>query len=79
MQNYPAWETAWGWVLRQHEERELGEPVRAELARWLAADPRHLAVYEEACRVWLMAGFLPPVNPIEIPGVDPSDTDSQSG
>jgi ferric-dicitrate binding protein FerR (iron transport regulator) len=63
----PLWDTAWAWVQHQHENPDLDEPSRAELARWLAADSRHVAVYEKACRLWLVAGMVPPANDIESP------------
>ena len=61
------WETAWTWVQRQHENPSLPEPQKAELIRWLAADPRHRAVYEEASKLWLLAGLVPPVNDVGAP------------
>jgi ferric-dicitrate binding protein FerR (iron transport regulator) len=55
------WNTAWDWVIREHE-RALDEATRAELVAWLKADPRHLRYYEEAHRVWLGAALLPPAD-----------------
>jgi transmembrane sensor len=72
-QQDPAWDAAWAWVFRQHEDRELDEPAKAELVRWLAAHPRHRAIYDEACRLWLMAGLVPPANQVDIPGADDQD------
>jgi ferric-dicitrate binding protein FerR (iron transport regulator) len=68
--NDPVWDAAWAWVQRQHEDPHLDEPAKAELVRWLAADPRHRAIYEEASRLWLLAGLVPPVNDIEAPDDD---------
>ncbi len=51
------------WVLRLHEsELETGAPVAppAELAAWLQADPAHRAAFDEASRVWLLTGMVPP-------------------
>jgi transmembrane sensor len=61
------WDTAWAWVQRQHETPDLAEPLKAELVRWLAADPRHRTVYEEASKLWLLSGLVPPVNDVETP------------
>jgi transmembrane sensor len=72
-QRDPTWDTAWTWVQRQHETPELDAHALAELARWLAADPRHRVAYEEASKLWLLAGLVPPVNDIEIPGADTDD------
>lgn len=53
------WNTAWSWVIREHEQ-PLDEHARAELAVWLKADPAHLKNYQEAHRIWLGAALLPP-------------------
>lgn len=67
-QQDPVWDAAWAWVLRHHEEKYLNEDTTRELAQWLSADPSHRKAYDEASRLWLLAGFVPPVNDIEIPG-----------
>lgn len=53
------WNTAWEWVIREHEQ-PLDDAARAELVTWLKADPAHLKHYEEAHRVWLATALLPP-------------------
>ena len=57
--NDPVWNTAWDWVLREHEQ-PFDDVARAELVAWLKSDPTHLAHYEEASRIWLEAALLPP-------------------
>jgi len=56
----PVWDAAWEWVLREHENR-LDSVSRAELIRWLEADPRHRSAHAEACEIWLACALLPPV------------------
>ncbi|PTR15842.1 uncharacterized protein DUF4880 [Nitrosospira sp. Nsp2] len=34
-----------------------------ELSKWLKAHPSHREAYEEAARVWLLTGLVPPSNP----------------
>lgn len=53
------WQTALDWIQREHENA-LDESAQAELAAWLKASPDHLKAYEEARRVWLAAGLVPP-------------------
>jgi transmembrane sensor len=55
----PIWDTAWAWVVREHE-RSLDSDAQRDLIRWLKADPAHLKTYEEASRIWLLSGLLPP-------------------
>jgi len=57
----PVWQTAWRWVLREHEQ-PLSEDQRDELMRWLDDDARHLAAHQKASRLWLLGGLVPPVN-----------------
>lgn len=66
----PAWQTAWAWVRRQHAHGGLDDAARADLARWLAADPAHPKTYEEAGRLWLLVGLVPPANDIPSPDLD---------
>lgn len=70
----PVWDAAWSWVMRQHERESFDAGAEAELARWLAADRLHRQAYDKASRLWLMAGLVPPVNEIDIPGcAEPGD------
>jgi len=69
----PIWDIAWSWVTRQHERQSFDAAAEAELAHWLAADPAHRHAYDKASRLWLMAGLVPPVNDIDIPGCTEPD------
>ena len=64
------WQAALGWVMALHES-PADEGVRAGLAAWLAQDPSHRTVYEEARRVWLLTGLVPPS---EAPAEDESES-----
>ena len=64
----PVWDIAWSWVLRQHERESFDANAEAELAQWLAADAAHRQAYDKAGRLWSMAGLVPPVSDIDIPG-----------
>lgn len=55
----PLWNTAWEWVIREHDQ-QLDEAARNELIAWLKADPAHLKNYEEAQHIWLLAALVPP-------------------
>jgi ferric-dicitrate binding protein FerR (iron transport regulator) len=55
------WDIAWKWVVREHEQ-DLDAPSREQLLAWLSQDPEHRKVYEEACRVWLISGLVPPAD-----------------
>jgi len=68
----PVWQAAWTWVRRQHERGGLGDAERDELARWLAANPLHRKTYDEAGRLWLLVGLVPPAN--DLPAPEPDDT-----
>lgn len=54
------WQTAVGWVMREHDQ-QLDAGTREVLFDWLARDPAHRAVYEEASLIWLLTGLVPPV------------------
>ncbi|MRW93276.1 DUF4880 domain-containing protein [Duganella sp. FT80W] len=56
----PIWDTAWAWVVREHERTQFDAAAREELQRWLAADERHCKQYEKACRLWMLSGLIPP-------------------
>lgn len=53
------WDTAWEWVVREHEQ-PLDAAVRQQLVAWLMADPSHRKAYDEAAHIWLLAGLIPP-------------------
>jgi transmembrane sensor len=65
------WEAAMSWVAREHERETFDASARDELARWLQADPAHRRAYDQACRLWHLAGFVPPATDIEVPGDEP--------
>jgi ferric-dicitrate binding protein FerR (iron transport regulator) len=54
----PMWQTAWSWVIREHEQ-PLNESQQTELVQWLKANPAHFQTYEEASRIWLLSGLVP--------------------
>lgn len=56
----PVWDTAWAWVVREHERSSFDAAAREQLAAWLAADARHRKQYDKACRLWLLSGLIPP-------------------
>ncbi|PUA29926.1 MAG: hypothetical protein B0W54_05120 [Cellvibrio sp. 79] len=58
------WNDAWSWVIKQHECNNPDPDMQRKFARWLTADPSHKLAYEKANRIWLFAGFVPPVNEI---------------
>lgn len=55
--NDPIWQAALDWVLAPPDSRSA-----AQLQDWLARDPAHRQAYEEARRVWLLTGLLPPAS-----------------
>lgn len=63
----PVWQAAWTWVRRQNERAGLDDTAREEFAHWLAADPVHRKTYDEAGRLWLLVGLVPPANEIPVP------------
>lgn len=69
----PVWEIAWAWILRQHERENFDAAAQAELIRWLTADPAHRQAYEKANRLWVLAGLVPPVDDIDVPGCKRDD------
>lgn len=58
-ENDPVWQAALDWVLRAHKQ-PLDANSASALAAWLAQDPAHRKAYEEASRVWLLTGLVPP-------------------
>jgi transmembrane sensor len=61
--NDRAWQQALDWVLRA-QERPLDAAAGAALAAWLAEHPSHRAAYDEASRVWLLTGLVPPADDV---------------
>lgn len=59
LRNDPVWQMALDWMLRV-QERPLDADTAAALAAWLEQDPAHRAAYDEAARVWLLTGLVPP-------------------
>ncbi len=68
----PIWNTAWEWVQREHDSEGFDAAARTEMTAWLLADPAHRRAYDRAARLWLLAGFVPPVNDF---GGDPPPDD----
>jgi len=67
------WDTAWAWVRRQYaNDSSFDAAAQRELVQWLAADGAHRKNYDKACQLWLLAGLVPPVNDVPIPGCDDS-------
>lgn len=54
----PIWREALDWLLCVRATPE-DAALRAGLAQWLAADPRHVKAYARAERVWRLTGALP--------------------
>lgn len=55
------WHDAVEWVIREHGTLDAAD--RKELTDWLKRDPAHRAAYEEASRIWLITGLVPPSSP----------------
>jgi len=55
------WHTAVEWVIREHESFSPAE--REELIGWLNMNPAHKKAYDEASRLWLITGLIPPFEP----------------
>ncbi len=70
----PIWNTAWDWVQREHDSESFDEAARAEMTAWLLAELAHRQAYDKAARLWLLAGFVPPVNDF---GDDLPDEDAE--
>ena len=58
-ENDPVWQAALDWVLGA-QQQALNPQTASALAAWLAQSPAHRAAYEEASRVWLLTGLVPP-------------------
>ncbi|WP_148713633.1 FecR/PupR family sigma factor regulator [Chitinolyticbacter meiyuanensis] len=61
MREDPIWEAAWSWVMRQHEG-DFDATAQAEFAAWLQASADHRTAYDDAGKIWLLTGFVPPAN-----------------
>jgi ferric-dicitrate binding protein FerR (iron transport regulator) len=53
------WRTAVDWIVREHEG-PLDDTARKALVAWLKGDPAHRSAYDEAARLWLLTGLVPP-------------------
>lgn len=58
-ENDPVWQAALDWVLSA-QQQPLDAHAASSLAAWLDAAPAHRTAYEEASRVWLLTGLVPP-------------------
>ncbi|MDH6168363.1 ferric-dicitrate binding protein FerR (iron transport regulator) [Variovorax boronicumulans] len=74
----PIWNTAWDWVQREHDSESFDDAARAEMTAWLLAEPAHRRAYDKAARLWLLAGFVPPVNDFDGDLPD-DDTEPRAG
>lgn len=63
----PVWDAAWAWVLLQHESGALSEALKGELEIWLSANPAHRKTYNKACKLWSIAGLVPPTDTYDLP------------
>ena len=57
--NDPIWQAALDWVLSA-QQQPLDAQTASALNAWLAQSPAHRTAYEEAARVWLLTGLVPP-------------------
>ena len=72
------WNIAWSWASRQPLQGVAEQAALKELACWLVADPLNRKAYQKACRLWLLAGLVPPVNNVPIPDApDPAALDPE--
>lgn len=55
------WQAAWRWVQREHEQ-SLDEAQRDALLRWRDEHPSHRLAHDQASRLWLLSGLVPPVH-----------------
>ena len=55
------WRTAVEWVIRSHGKLDPAD--LKELSKWLQVHPSHKEAYEEAARLWLLTGLVPPSTP----------------
>lgn len=60
-ENDPVWQSALDWVLCA-QRQPLDAETASALAAWLAQAPAHRKAYEEASRVWLLTGLVPPAD-----------------
>ena len=73
--NDPIWNTAWEWVQREHDRENFDDAARSEMTARLLAQPAHRRAYDKAAQLWLLAGFVPPVNDLgDGEGDEPSGT-----
>lgn len=55
------WRAAWRWVQRDHEQ-PLDDEQRDALMRWRDEHPSHRIAHDQAARLWLLSGLVPPVH-----------------
>lgn len=60
----PVWQQAVEWTMREHDGT-LDEAGRADLLQWLAISPQHGRAYQEAARLWLITGLVPPSEDVD--------------
>ncbi|TJZ72941.1 FecR/PupR family sigma factor regulator [Chitiniphilus eburneus] len=74
MREDPIWEEAWNWVIRQHEG-DFDTAAQAEFAAWMQAGADRPVAYEDAARIWLLTGLVPPANDVETEGCSRQEQD----
>lgn len=57
--NDPVWQAALDWVLATRAQPP-DRRTASQLQDWLDQSPAHRQAYEQAVRVWLLTGLLPP-------------------
>ncbi|WP_431262107.1 DUF4880 domain-containing protein [Roseateles chitinivorans] len=67
-QDDPVWSAAWTWVQREFDREHFDDAARQALARWMAEDPEHARLHQQATRLWALAGQVPSR------ALDPDDT-----
>lgn len=56
----PIWDAAWRWVRREYNQEDFGLAEQAELRAWLGSGPTHRTAYDNAAKLWLLVGLVPP-------------------
>lgn len=65
-QGDPLWQQAVDWIVREHEGGLL-PAERDAFCYWMAESPLHRKAYDEAARLWLLTGLVPPAGDFECP------------
>lgn len=57
----PVWQTAWRWLMLEHEQRGLNPAQHEALRAWLA-EPAHGEAMAQARHIWRLSGMVPPAS-----------------